>query len=272
MARKLGVSPAFLSQIEAGRQHKIPKARIVQVAKMLGVSEGYLLGTAHRIHPEVVEFLRQMPEAAEFMITAMREGLGGEDFARLREAIAESTHKRPIRRAKVSAKGKRKKIGRTSDSSLEAYLEPSLCLSGVGVQNKSRLFQRFVKLVTKKNKWVSADELLEALEARERQAPTGVGGGVAIPHAFFEGFEHPVVGAVQLRRSIPYGGAGDDEKVRTVFFLIGDENKPEEHISNLARIARLCSDATFLQEFNKARTHRELYKTIIRWDQRISRN
>ena len=32
LARKLGVSPAFLSQIEAGRQHKIPKARIVQVA------------------------------------------------------------------------------------------------------------------------------------------------------------------------------------------------------------------------------------------------
>ena len=40
MARQLGVSPAFLSQIEAGRQHKIPKARIVQVAEMLGVSEG----------------------------------------------------------------------------------------------------------------------------------------------------------------------------------------------------------------------------------------
>ncbi len=44
MARKLGVSPAFLSQIEAGRQHKIPKARIVQVAEMLGVSEAYLAG------------------------------------------------------------------------------------------------------------------------------------------------------------------------------------------------------------------------------------
>src|SRR5678816_2011872 len=45
LARQLGVSPAFLSQIEAGRQHKIPRARIVQVAEMLGVSEGYLLST-----------------------------------------------------------------------------------------------------------------------------------------------------------------------------------------------------------------------------------
>ena len=86
MARQLGVSPAFLSQIEAGRQHKIPKARIVQVAEMLGVSEAYLLGTAKQIHPDVVKFLRETPEAAEFMITAMKSGLAPEDFADLREA------------------------------------------------------------------------------------------------------------------------------------------------------------------------------------------
>ena len=89
MARQLGVSPAFLSQIEAGRQHKIPKARIVQVAEMLGVSEGYLLGTAKQIHPAVIDFLSETPEAAEFMTTAIRSGLAAEDFTRLREMLEE---------------------------------------------------------------------------------------------------------------------------------------------------------------------------------------
>ena len=64
MARQLGVSPAFLSQIEAGRQHKIPRGRIVQVAEMLGVSEGYLLGTAKQVHPDLMKFLSETPEAA----------------------------------------------------------------------------------------------------------------------------------------------------------------------------------------------------------------
>ena len=99
MARRLGVSPAFLSQIEAGRQHKIPKARIVQVANMLGVSDAYLLGTARQIHPDVVEFLRDTPEAGEFMITAMRSGLAPEDFADLREALKNKTGKGFVRRA-----------------------------------------------------------------------------------------------------------------------------------------------------------------------------
>ncbi len=268
MARKLGVSPAFLSQIEAGRQHKIPKARIVQVAKMLGVSEGYLLGAAHRIHPNLVEFLREMPEAAEFMITAMNTGMGAEDFADLREAVRNRTGKRPVRRAKVSAKGKKKKPVKSAGETLEEHLDPSLVLSGVSVQNKDRLLRRFVKLVSKRIKSLSPDELLEVLEKRERQAPTDVGGGIAIPHAFFKDVESPIVGAFQLKRPINYDGASGD-KVKTVFFLIGDEDSPGEHISNLARIARLCSNAAFIKSFNKARTHRELYKIIIRWDQRI---
>ncbi len=269
MARKLGVSPAFLSQIEAGRQHKIPKARIVQVAEMLGVSEAYLLGTARRIHPEVVEFLRETPEAAEFVIAAMRSGMVAEDFAELREALKERRGKGAVRRAKLPGIGKRRRAARRLGADdLERYLDPALCLTGLTVMNKERLFQRFVKLFTKKNKSINADQLLDRLNLRERQAPTGVGGGVAIPHAFLPDLDKPFVGALGLKRSIQYDGIGDD-RVRTIFFLIGDESKPTLHISILARIARLCSSAEFLQEFGKARTSRELYRTIIRWDKRI---
>lgn len=271
MAKKLGVSPAFLSQIEAGRQHKVPKARILQVAQMLGVSESYLLGTARRVHPDVVEYLRNTPEAAEFMVTALKSGFAAEDFADLRESLRANTGKGLLRRGKLSAKGKAKaSASREERSPLDVYLDPALCVAGVGVQNKNRLFQRFARLISKKNKMIAADELFRSLDERERQAPTSVGGGVAIPHAFLADLEHPIIGAVQLKRAIPYSPTGD-EKVKSVFFLVGDENRPEEHISTLARIARLCSDMEFLDGFNKARTHRELYKTIIRWDKRIGR-
>lgn len=268
MARRLGVSPAFLSQIEAGRTHRIPKARIVQVAKMLGVSEAYLLGTAHRIHPKVVEFLRQTPEAAEFMITAMSEGLGPQDFTELRKSVKSRPGKGPLRRAKLPAKGKKLHREREKGENLSSYLDPALCLTGVSVQNKKRLFHRFVKLVAKRNKALGTELLLEGLENRERQAATAVGGGVALPHAFLPEVDEPIVGAVQLRRSIPFNSAGE-ERVRTVFFLLGSDKKPEQHISLLARIARLCSDAGFIDAFNKARTNRELYKTILRWDERV---
>lgn len=236
---------------------------------MLGVSEAYLLGTAHQVHPDVVDYLRQTPEAAEFLITAVQSGFEAEDFAELREAVKDKTGKGPYRRSKLPTKGKKKgKAKQKANATLDSYLDPALCVTGVSVQNKERLFQRFVKLITKKNKAILGDDLLESFEKRERQAPTSVGGGVAIPHTFLSDLDHPIIGAVQLKRAIQYSG-GSDEKVKTIFFLVGDENRPEDHIMTLARIARLCSDAEFLQAFGKARTHRELYKVILRWDKQI---
>ncbi len=263
MARQLGVSPAFLSQIEAGRQHKIPRARIVQVAEMLGVSEGYLLGTARQVHPELMTFLSETPEAAEFMLTAMRSGMEGQDFNQLREIVSDKKRRAGVLKAVPAAK---KKTGVAQ--SIDDYIDPNLCLAGVAVQNKERLFQRFVKAVAKKNKNIDSELLLTKLETRERQAPTSVGGGVAIPHAFLPDVDEPMVGAFLLQRAIPYGPTEAD-RVKTVFFLVGREGETEHHLPILARIARLCSTPEFLQVLGKARTGREMYRTITTWDTRI---
>jgi PTS system nitrogen regulatory IIA component len=268
MARKLGVSPAFLSQIEAGRQHKIPKARIVQVAEMLGVSEAYLLGTAKQIHPDVVQFLRETPEAAEFMITAVRSGLAPEDFAGLREALKARAGKQFVRRATLPATARRKVASKEAPDDLSRFLEPHLCVTGLIVQNRDRLFQRIAKLVAKRNKGLTAEVVLDRLEHRERQAPTIVGGGVAIPHAFVPDLEHPIVGALSLKRVVPFSSEPEG-RVKTVFFLVGNETKPQHHIQILARIARLCSTPEFLDAFGGSKTNRELYKTVLKWDKRV---
>ena len=229
---------------------------------------GHLLGTAKQVHPDVLQFLSETPEAADFMITAMNSGLAPEDFAQLRDAMSDRAGKGFMRRVTVpaSAKKKRKK---GAEEDLATYLDPALCMTGVMVQNKERLFQRFAKLATKRNKSLTTEEVLAKLEKRELQSPTVVGGGVAIPHAFVSNLEHPVIGAASLKRSVPFTSNGDG-RIRTVFFVVGDESKPQFHLSTLARIARLCSTPEFLDAFAKARTNRELYKTILQWDKRIA--
>jgi len=268
LARQLGVSPAFLSQIEAGRQHKIPRQRIVQVAEMLGVSEGYLLGTARQMHPELMKFMSETPEAAEFMLAAMRGGLEAEEFTQLREIVGDKKRWSGVLKTTPTVTTVKKKAGAGTSPSLEEYIDASLCHTGVQVQNKERLLQRFVKEVTRKSKHVLAEDLLARLEKRELQAPTSIGGGVAIPHAFVPGAERPMVGAFLLQRAIPFGPT-DADRVKTVFFLVGREGATEHHLPILARIARLCSTPEFLQTLGKAKTGRELHKTIVSWDNRI---
>ncbi len=263
LARQLGVSPAFLSQIEAGRQHKIPRARIVQVAEMLGVEESYLLSTARQMHPELMKFMSETPEAAEFMIAAMRGGLEAEDFTALREIVADKKRRVTILK---QAPAPKKKAG-TSDG-LEAFLDVSLCQTGMQVQNKERLLQRLAKDASSKVREISADDVLRHLERREEQAPTSIGGGVGIPHAFVPGVEKPLVAAYILQRPIPFGPT-DADKVRTVFFLLGRQGQTDHHLPILARIARLCATPEFLTTIGKAKNGRELHKTIVSWDNRI---
>jgi nitrogen PTS system EIIA component len=262
LARQLGVSPAFLSQIEAGRQHKIPRARIVQVAEMLGVSESYLLSTARQMHPELMKFMNETPEAAEFMIAAMRGGLEGEDFTQLREIIADKKRRAGV--LKTSTAAKRKGVA----DGIESYLDASLCQTGVQVQNKERLLQRLAKDAAHKVREISADDVLIHLERREEQAPTSIGGGVAIPHAFMQGVDKPIVAAFTLQRPIPFGPT-DADKVRTVFFVLGKQGQADHHLPILARIARLCATPEFLTTVGKAKTGRDLHKTIVSWDNRI---
>jgi transcriptional regulator with XRE-family HTH domain len=147
MARQLGVSPAFLSQIEAGRQHKIPRARIVQVAEMLGVSEGYLLGTAKQVHPDLMKFLSETPEAAEFMVTAMRSGMIAQDYTSLREIVSDKKRRAGVLKPVVAAK---KKVG--VSHSLDGYLDASLCLAAVAAQNKERLFSASSRRLPRRTK------------------------------------------------------------------------------------------------------------------------
>jgi len=153
--------------------------------------------------------------------------------------------------------------------SLEEYLDSSLCVTGVGIQNKERMFQRFVKALSKKHKAVSASTLLDRLEHRERQSPTSVGGGVAIPHAFVSDLDKPTIGVFLLKRALQYGPTETD-RVKTVFFLVGKEGDPDQHLPILARIARLCSTPEFLTVLAKAKTGRDMYKTIVNWDKRVS--
>jgi mannitol/fructose-specific phosphotransferase system IIA component (Ntr-type)/transcriptional regulator with XRE-family HTH domain len=263
LARQLGVSPAFLSQIEAGRQHKIPRARIVQVAEMLGVSDGYLLSTARQMHPELMKFMSETPEAAEFMLAAMRGGLAGEDFTQLREIVADKKRRAGVLKASPASKKKGVSEG------IEAYLDVAMCQTGVQVQNKERLLQRLAKDAAHKVHEISAEDVLHHLERREEQAPTSIGGGVGIPHAFMQGVDKPIVAAYTLQRPIPFGPT-DADKVRTVFFLLGKQGQTDHHLPILARIARLCATPEFLQTVSKAKTGRDLHKTIVSWDNRIS--
>lgn len=85
---------------------------------------------------------------------------------------------------------------------------------------------------------VPPEPLLAAIEERERVLSTGIGHGIAIPHAKSPLVNDLVLVAGTAPVGIPFD-ALDGEPVRLLFLLIGPESAAGQHVKALSRIARL---------------------------------
>lgn len=80
--------------------------------------------------------------------------------------------------------------------------------------------------------------VFDAILQRERLGSTGVGQGVAIPHARLAGVDSVVGIFARLRTPVDFESI-DGRPVDLVFMLIAPEDAGAEHLKALARVSRL---------------------------------
>ena len=86
---------------------------------------------------------------------------------------------------------------------------------------------------------------VEALLERETLGPTGVGGGVALPHARLENLEE-VVGALVLLENPVDFNAIDKQHVDVVFSLFAPKSAGVEHLKALALVSRTLREQSII--------------------------
>lgn len=84
-------------------------------------------------------------------------------------------------------------------------------------------------------------DVFDALMARERLGSTGVGHGVAIPHARLDGLGKIAGLFARLATPIDFESI-DEEPVDLVFLLLAPEDAGSDHLKALSRISRLLRD------------------------------
>lgn len=108
---------------------------------------------------------------------------------------------------------------------------------------------------------VEARIAFDAVLMRERLAGTGVGEGVAIPHAPVLGVIRPV--GVFARLDIPQSfDALDGRACDLVFMLLAPPDKGADHLKALARVSRFFRRADIREKLRAARGADELYALI----------
>jgi len=98
-ADQLGISPAYLSRIERGRERPPRPELIRKMATAFGGDADTLFRIAESTDPELAEYVNSVPALPEFLRTAMAERLTSDDFEQLIEQIR---GRKPTRRKKTT--------------------------------------------------------------------------------------------------------------------------------------------------------------------------
>ncbi|WP_199555403.1 PTS sugar transporter subunit IIA [Sandaracinobacteroides hominis] len=133
---------------------------------------------------------------------------------------------------------------------LNDLLEPSVVAFDSTATSPKAVLERAAELLAPIC-GVSAEEIVEALDARERDGTTGFGNGTAIPHGRLPGVDTLHGAVLRLAHPIEWN-AVDGLPVDIFFVLVGPEAGSAQHLKTLARVSRVLRDTAFVEKLRGA--------------------
>ena len=124
---------------------------------------------------------------------------------------------------------------------LSTILKPEAVKVFSAASSKKRLFQEIGDVACSAYD-LNPQDTVEALLERESLGPTGVGHGVALPHARMPGIDGVIGIFLMLETPIDFG-AVDRQPVDIAFALFAPEESGVEHLKALALVSRTLRDS-----------------------------
>lgn len=108
----------------------------------------------------------------------------------------------------------------------------------------------------------SVKDVVKAVLAREGQATTGIGKGVALPHAKLKGIKKAVATIGRSSEGLDFS-ALDYKPVYSVILLLSSPDKPDEHLQAMETIFKHVQRDIFRKFLRQSET-REAIQDLIR--------
>ncbi len=252
LSRTISISPTYISMIENGKQPPPSPARIARIEEVLNVTPGSLQAIAQSFRSDISSFMREIPEAADFLDIARKNSMNSSDFMDLTGFLSMYGWDKLRNMLQVAVTEDADGL-RSSRSSFAGtayiwpFLDEKLVFDMVGVREKGSFFERIVNRIAEVHDDVDSEVLLGELLERENVATTGIGCGLAVPHAYAEEIGRMIVAFTRIPEGLDFD-AIDGEPVYMALMLVGPRSGENLHLRLLARIAKLMNYSTFCDE------------------------
>ena len=142
------------------------------------------------------------------------------------------------------------------------FLQEEYILPRVKVRDKRDALEQLVSFLCHTHDMKSSrQEVMEAILKREDLMPTGIGHGIAVPHAIVGEGEH-IVGVLGLLEPPVDFGAPDGEPARLVILIATPESQKKRHLEVIAAITRMLQHEDIREKLFAA-TSSEMIHEII---------
>lgn len=141
-------------------------------------------------------------------------------------------------------------------------LDKKFIILDIDAKTKIDVIRTMATIALKANKISSLDGFIEDVLERETEYSTGIGDGIAIPHAKSKNAKEAVIVFGKLKEKVDWDSM-DGIPVEAVFlFGVPEENANNLHLKLLSQLSRKLMDEDFVKLLKASKSENEIFEAL----------
>jgi fructose-specific phosphotransferase system IIA component len=152
-------------------------------------------------------------------------------------------------------------MSKKSSPLLWRFLKPDTIILNLNEKKKENAIEKLIDLMVEAKQIPEKGNVLQKVLEREQMMSTGIGKGVAIPHAKFDQIAKPIIAFGRSENGIKFESL-DGKKVHLILVLLSPKDDPAGYVKILGKIARLLDHEDLREALKGAETAQGIIELI----------
>jgi len=127
---------------------------------------------------------------------------------------------------------------------------------------KEQALDLLIKTMCQDKRILDIHSFKQSIISREMLMSTGIGNGIAIPHARLDSLEGLLIGMLRCKEGIPYESI-DDKPVHFIFMIASSKDNDKGYLKFLASLTAKLKQDEMLEKLISAETTEDIYEILI---------
>lgn len=144
---------------------------------------------------------------------------------------------------------------------VSAYIKPERVIT-LKNADKRQVIERLIELLAQDPVVRDKEKMKQAIWDREKQLSTGIGEGIAIPHARTAAVSDFAVAVARIESGVEFN-AMDAKPVHLIFMIVASDKQDKDYIKLLSRLMLRMKNTELVQQLLQANGTEDLYRILV---------